>query len=181
MTKFWQLAAAAVFLGGVAAPASAATFLFDFKAVDMAQSARFTIDDDRTPTQRQAQMFAYNNVSVLRGTATVAQTVRFYTVAAGGGFNFNTAGFDAFGTQVFTGTTGNPTFLSGVFTMRRSNTSTSTPIGTLTISQVVTAVPEPASWAFLLLGFAGIGSMLRHGAGRQARVRVRKHGECIPA
>lgn len=181
MRKFWTMTAAAALLGTMATSASAATFLFDFKGADPAQDAKFTIDDDRVPTQAQQQSFSYNNVTVLRNVGSTVQTLNFYTAAGGGGFNFATAGFDAYGAQLFTGTTGNPSFLSGVFTMRRSNPTNGAILGTLTISQAVTAVPEPATWAFLLLGFAGVGGMLRKGAKRPARVRANTHGTRITA
>ncbi|WP_294046469.1 PEPxxWA-CTERM sorting domain-containing protein [Sphingomonas sp.] len=46
------------------------------------------------------------------------------------------------------------------------------PLETLTITpQVDSAVPEPATWAFLMLGFGGIGVALRRRPAVRARVR----------
>lgn len=172
---------AAMALACAATSASAATFLFDFRGLDAAQSATFTIKDELVPSSTTGTSVTFNAVSVTRASGTTTQTVNFYTKAGLGGFNFNNpglTGFDAFGAQLFSGSTKNPQFLTGVYSMNRF--SFGIPVGTLTISQVLTPVaspvPEPATWAFILMGFAGIGGMLRRRKRATARVRMHAHG-----
>lgn len=59
---------------------------------------------------------------------------------------------------LFTGPASNPTFTLGTFNL--SGGFTAGP-ATLTISQAVAAVPEPGTWAMMLLGFGAIGFAVR--------------------
>ncbi|MGB7407352.1 MAG: PEPxxWA-CTERM sorting domain-containing protein, partial [Pontixanthobacter sp.] len=54
--------------------------------------------------------------------------------------------------SIFSGTLQNPVFTAGSPTLNR---------GTLVISEVAAAVPEPATWAMMLIGFGAIGFSLR--------------------
>ena len=78
-----------------------------------------------------------------------------------------------FGEQLFTGTTANPIFRIGTFDLStRSRTFTTDPITPvdfrIRISQVVSAVPEPATWATMIGGFGLVGAALRRRAAPRA-------------
>jgi hypothetical protein len=62
------------------------------------------------------------------------------------------------GTQLYTGLESDPTFVVGVYSGLNWDTGLT---DTLTISAdtSVSAVPEPSTWAMMILGFAGIGFM----------------------
>jgi hypothetical protein len=73
----------------------------------------------------------------------------YYTNADGGGFSF------ILGPQIFTGPTSAPVFSVGTFTGLHTPYSSG---GVLTLTVLSeTAVPEPSTWAMMLLGFAGLG------------------------
>jgi PEP-CTERM motif len=79
--------------------------------------------------------------------------VQFYVPGVPSGLEFNTVGvaFDAldrFGSQIYTGSESAPVFAPGTFVGT---------YGTLTITDAVTAVPEPSTWAMMILGFCGLG------------------------
>ena len=88
----------------------------------------------------------------------------FYTTAQAGGFkihDYNGGDVDLLvthGAQLFTGTTAQPTFKLGTFAL---SPSSGTDRYTLTISNAVGAVPEPASWALMIGGFGLAGGALR--------------------
>ena len=97
--------------------------------------------------------------------------IQFYTADAGGGFEVNyaandpdNAGFGLFsllGGQLFSGTLDNPTFTPGVYNFTQDFFYGSA-TATLTIAQLgVAGVPEPATWAMMLLGFGAVGTVLR--------------------
>ncbi len=67
-------------------------------------------------------------------------------------------GFTQFnGPTLFSGSPSNPTFSLGTFNL----TSIVSGNSTLTISRAVGAVPEPATWAMMLIGFGAIGMATR--------------------
>lgn len=77
--------------------------------------------------------------------------VDFYNAASSG--PLGPGGFEAgpvgdFGPQLFTGDETTPAFAPGTYSLA---------FGTLS----VTSVPEPATWALMLIGFGGIGAMAR--------------------
>jgi hypothetical protein len=76
----------------------------------------------------------------------------FYNAKAGGGFN------QYYNNQLYSGPENDPTFTPGVFLLYNADTGN---IDTLTVAWVLgsppPAVPEPSTWAMMLLGFAGVG------------------------
>jgi hypothetical protein len=93
----------------------------------------------------------------------------FIALDDGGPPDFNIPyGFELIGDQLFTGTTDAPTFRLGTFTLVDA-CFCNPGVGTysLTISAAGSdpvAVPEPATWTLLILGFGGIGALLRRRA-----------------
>jgi hypothetical protein len=73
-----------------------------------------------------------------------------YFTSPGGGFETPDFLINVLGPQLFSGTTINPVFSVGSFSLHNDNESDA---GVITFS----AVPEPSTWAMMLLGFAGLG------------------------
>ncbi len=92
--------------------------------------------------------------------------INYYTAIGFGGFETPDFKIDAFGPQLFSGTTEDPVFSPGSFSLI---TPGGDPAGVITFS----AVPEPSTWAMMLLGLGGLGlvghrSRRRSGIGQQS-------------
>ena len=157
----------------VSAPATAATLLFDFTGSTLTGpvTAVFQLDSNPIPSRTNSQpiinttQIFFDNISgVFNGTTQTASTIAFGTgLASQFQILGTTSGFAQFGGQnVFTGPVTNPVFNVGTYTF------TGFSRGTLTISAVTAAVPEPATWAMMLIGFGGIGFAMR----RRSKVRT---------
>ena len=129
----------------------------------------FTLSASPTPDFSDSETFIVRNVLVTTiangvGSAS-AQDFQFAVNAIGGGLTSFVPGTnsrisDLLGPELFTGSTAMPTFVPGSFSLTRSNGSASG-TGTLTITQLVSAVPEPATWGTMLLGFGAVGYSMR--------------------
>lgn len=114
---------------------------------------------------------AVNNPNVFTFTATSPTSLRFGTNGGYAGFIVDTDGNNpsVFYTTTLAGYDGvsavSPTNVNYV----ESNGTFQTSLGPLTItnqsnlqfSAAVAAVPEPATWAFMIVGFGGIGGVMR--------------------
>ena len=163
-------------LSGVvtAAPASAATLLFNFTGQTLSGpvTAAFQLDSNPVPDQINdqsafgfSQLF-FNNVSGVFNGQTQTSTIAFGTGLASEFQILGTsAGFAQFnGQRVFTGAVNAPVFSPGTFTF------TGFSRGTLTVSEAVATVPEPSTWAMMIIGFGMVGFGLR--SRRKQAVRV---------
>lgn len=146
------------------APGSAATLLFELTG---SRTATFTLQSDPVVPDR------VNNQPLLSGSQIFFDDVRgtFNGVAGEGDINFGSGpiiaalnisapglGFTQFGgTDLFSFVNGQPVFNLGTFTFSGIVAGTST----LRISQVAAAVPEPATWAMMLVAFGLVGGALR--------------------
>ena len=141
-------------------PASAATLLFDFSGPS--GTALFQLDSNPTPDSSQtfigSDQFSFKNVTgTYGGIAGTASTISFGNgIFASLSIIAPNLGFTQFSSpDLFTGLPSAPVFLTGSFTLINPFFGN----GNLTISPVVAAVPEPSTWAMMLLGFAGVGFM----------------------
>lgn len=151
-----RLAALTLVAGLAATPAEAAQLLFELTG-DV--EATFVLDQSPVPDDVEAVRFTLAGPisGTLNGADVEFTQFRFYISANGGGLAaFITGdGFSLFGPQLFSGPTAAPTFTPGAYVLTDS-------LGggdyALTIGN---AVPEPASWALLILGFGAVGAVLR--------------------
>lgn len=153
MKKMLSVSIAAIAIG-MAAPAQAATLLFEFESVGE-MDFRFLLDSDPTPTSVFDGSFTVQTFTA-PDVAPNAFEIEFFDFFNGGGFDV-IDGPSLFGPQIFNGSVANPSFSTGTFVLGAGDGS---PAGFLEVS---VPVPEPATWAMMLLGFFGVGAMMRHG------------------
>lgn len=149
--------------------AQAGTLLFELTG---SRNATFTIATDPvTPTRINnqpllggSQIFFDNLPGTFNGVASTAN-VNFGSGNILAALNINAPGtglgFTQFGgTDLFTINNGAVTFNTGTFNFSGIVTGAST----LRVSELSAAVPEPATWAMMLLGFFAIGMTMRRSA-----------------
>ena len=156
-----------VALGAVALlPVASKASLLSF-VISGADNASFTLDSNPVPTGQvdvgngAINPYFANIVGTLNNAPITFQFLTFYGPGDGGGLSAGTqpgslAGtnyFDLFGPQIFGNTNVAPSFAPGIFSLDGEFGG-----DTLTIS-AVGAVPEPSTWAMMILGFVGIGFM----------------------
>ena len=160
MRAYARLLAAALLVGSAvcSTSASATTVLFNFaSSTGQSNNFSFAIDDQLTvPIASDA--FTVRNVSVTSGSAQIVTSVEFFAESDGGGLAFGPT-FNLTGPQLFTGAISAPTFLTGSFALFAFDDQSAA--GTLTISNLSSAVPEPSTWAMMLLGFGAVGAIMR--------------------
>jgi PEP-CTERM motif len=161
----WALGAA--MLAAFASPASATVFDFKLTGTD---SASFRIDTSKQPDSFTLAnpafnfgRFEYDNVSgTFNGVAGIAASISFAEGPFLSPFQItgSSLGFAQFiGPVVYSGSTSDPQFLTGSFHFtnpffRKDDTLTISAVG---------GVPEPSTWAMIILGFGGMGLLsLRH-------------------
>ena len=144
-----------------AAPANAALLLFELTG---SRSATFTLDSNPTPTRSSTSALIgdqtfFDNVAGTFGGVDGLANINFGNgLAAALNISNANLGFTQFvGGPLFTGTAANPIFSEGTFNLRSIVSGSST----LRISQVAAAVPEPGTWAMMLLGFGAVGYSMR--------------------
>ena len=165
LLKIAALPLCALVMTGTSADAAPLLFSFTGQAITGPVTASFTLDSNPVPDDINEQpafgfgQVFFNNVpGVFNGKSEIASTIAFGTgLAAQFQILGTSAGFAQFGGDpVFTGTFRNPVFSTGTFNFPGFFSS-----GTLTVTEAAAAVPEPASWAMMLIGFAVVGTALR--------------------
>ncbi|KQU53080.1 hypothetical protein ASG67_09565 [Sphingomonas sp. Leaf339] len=145
-----------------ASPAYAAPLLFNFSGPS--GTAVFQLDSNPMPAFSQtflgSDQFSFNNVAgTFGGVAGTASTVSFGNgLFSSLSINAANLGFTQFNAPtLFSGSPGNPTFLTGSFTLINPFFGN----GQLTISPITAAVPEPTTWAMMVLGMGVVGFAMR--------------------
>jgi hypothetical protein len=153
--------ACAAILGAMSTSASADPLLFTFTG---AFSGSFNLDSNPAiGGQGGVDAFYISNVPVTyNGTTTVEPYVDFYASTANGGITVGTgvdAGstylFDLYNTVLYTGSASAPQFKTGSYLL------SSTDGGTNNVTLTISAVPEPTTWALMVVGMGLTGAMLR--------------------
>jgi hypothetical protein len=162
------LFSATALLLATAVPASAATLLYSF-APTTAGTQRFSFNVDSNPTVTGVTPFQFNtnvqNLTVGGVVQTGVRSFTFYTSGGDGGLE-NTQIVGAYlGPQLFSGQISTPTLLTGTFSLFGGPGGAA---GTLTVSTVA-PIPEPATWAMMMIGFGLAGAAIRR---RKVATRV---------
>ena len=153
----------------LSAPANAQALLFELSG---SRNATFTLN---TPTPNSFttnalignQIFFNNIAGTFGGTAGTANISFGTNLIADLNIQSASLGFTQLSVpgDLFTGPASNPTFNLGTFNL--SGGFTAGP-ATLTISQAaIAAVPEPGTWAMMLIGFGAMGVSMRRRRTRQ--------------
>ena len=161
-------------LSSVAAsvPANAQALNFTLSG---ARNATFTLSSSTpnsfTTNAVVGDQIFFNNVAGIFGGSAGTGNISFGTNTIAD-LNIQSSNLDftqLFGSAIlFTGSPSSPTFALGTFNLSGGFTSGAS---TLTISQAaVAAVPEPGTWAMMLLGFGAVGFAVRR---RRPTVNVR--------
>lgn len=157
MGKYWQIAGVAALASVAAVPAEATRF--DFQMGDYSWS----IDNDLAPYQNDADGVVYAGVESLQaGNAGPVFDIDFFSDANDGGLRLtDSVSGDLFaysGPTLYSVANGTVRFGTGTFDL----TSTSGNADAKLSITEAPAVPEPATWAMMVLGFGVAGAALRH-------------------
>ena len=161
MKKLFAATLASGLALSIPAQAQAASFVFELSG---GNTGMFTLDEDEFDSSDNGS-FTFENESFVFNGADVTGGIKFFTNGGLGGFDLQlSGGTEVFtGPQLFTGPTSDPSFLTGIFALSQGTT--------VTISEVSAAVPEPSTWALMLLGFGAVGASMR-GSRKAALAKV---------
>lgn len=153
-----------------AVPASAAILLFDLSG---GRNLTFELDSNPTPDSFQSFLGEQTVFNTVPGTINGVDSM-FTTISFGTGIfadlSITAPGLDftqfSGGGPLFSGPASAPVFAPGTFQL--TNSFFPSQNSTLVISeQVVAAIPEPGTWAMMLLGFGFVGGAMRTAKRRQ--------------
>ena len=162
MIRVLSLLGAAMFAGMVASPASASLITFKLTG---SQQATFQIDTETVPSSFSTSALignqtGFTNVSGVFGGVAGTASISFGTNLVAdlniGGTALGFTQLSGNGPDLFTGSPSDPVFTLGTFSLSNPFFGQN---DTLTVTQAIAAVPEPSTWAMLVLGFAGVGFM----------------------
>jgi hypothetical protein len=174
MRRNTSAAVAALLAVMVASPASAALLNFQLTG---SQQASFQIDTETAPnffstSSLIGNQVRFDNVSGIFGGISGLASISFGTnLIADLNINGTALGFTQLsgnGSDLFTGNPADPVFTLGSFNLSNPFFGQN---NVLTISAVA-AVPEPSTWAMMILGFAGVGFLAYRRNGKRALATV---------
>lgn len=156
-------AAAAFVLTLAATPADATVYMFELTGN---KTADFSIDSAATPSISSTSVFGdqigFDNVTGIFGGTSQTASISFGTSLFA---QLNIVGTTLSFTQ-YAFANGEPVFNLGSFNL---SSITSGP-ATITISAASGAVPEPGTWAMMLVGFGAVGFAMR--SSRRKRLSI---------
>lgn len=146
------LAAVAAPLAVAAVPADAAVFTFTLTG---AYTASFEVDEDEFLKPADFDDYFEVNATGTIGSRTGSHIVAFNTTGFDGGLTLGDEFTNLWGEQLFAGTTTDPVMRTGAFTLLVDGQSGSV------VSLNIAAVPEPMTWALMVVGFGAVGVAMR--------------------
>jgi hypothetical protein len=153
MSRVFSALSAAFLIAMIASPASAS--LLEFKLTGT-KTADFFLDTNTVPTVSLGSRSEFSNVSGTFGGVSEVASLIWFSSSGGLAITAPELGLTQFiSTIVFTGSPADPDFTIGSFTLTNPVLRLA---DTLTISAVA-SVPEPSTWAMMVLGFMGVGFM----------------------
>lgn len=169
MTKLVSIFALAAALAAAPAAAGNPNFVFQVTGGGALDSYSFTVPAKPSPAASTAHSFSLFDVpsfgDIGFGPVDYLASYNFYDTTLGGGFDGGYSINVYSGPKLFTGSTAAPRFIAGNYAF----TDFYGQATNLNIS-LAPGVPEPASWALLLAGFAMTGTAVRS---RRRVVRAR--------
>lgn len=119
----------------------------------------FSFIQDANPTPIDYDLGGFAQVAISDWTGNIGPESSIYWISSAGGGLFATFDVSAnvFGAQAYSGSEAAPVFAPGVFAGVDHVDGLS---GVLTITEM-SGVPEPATWAMLLIGLGAIGAAMR--------------------
>lgn len=135
-----------------AAPAEAAVFTFTLTG---AYTANFDVDWDELASPADFDDYFEVDATGTIGGRTGSHVVAFNTAAFDGGLTLGDEFTNLWGQQLFTGSTAAPTLRTGDFALLIDGEAGRT------VSLNISAVPEPMTWAMMVLGFGAAGAAMR--------------------
>lgn len=171
MKHFVALAAVAAASFVATAPAQAATLQYSLTGD---YSGSWLLDSNPVPDDGEDGLnFIIWDVTGFPDAVLGIADLTFWNGSALGGLTIEdfwggSVLLDATGPQLYSGPEASPTLLTGSFDLEGINDSEGS-FFTLTVTELSGAIPEPSTWAVLVLGFGAIG-----GAMRSARRTQRK-------
>jgi hypothetical protein len=154
MRKLLTLTAIAAVTLGSASPSLANLVTFQINEIGGPWSIMFTVDQRPVPDYYDDRSFTLTDVDVSGYPENLFILFSTQDLILGGTTHF------AGGPPFFTGSTSDPTFLIGSYDLVLIGPPRDPPHYTMTISEA-SPVPEPATWAMMLLGLASTGLVLR--------------------
>lgn len=146
----------------LATPTMAAPLFYSFTATN-ANVPNFSFNIDSSPNVIFAEngrfVTTVQNYAVNGSLVSATENAAFYSTSGLGGLAVGN--FSSYGLQFFSGTTATPTLLTGEFTLY-GNTARTNIIGNLSVTSAVAAIPEPATWAMMLVGFGMVAGTVRY-------------------
>ena len=148
MRKLWGIAAGAAALAIAAGGAQATELVFTITGAG--NIITFDLPQDPIPDSYTLnQFFTFNSVDgTLNGTPKVFDGATFWNPDQNTGDLHLDSFSPFFGDILYTGMESSPTFKTGSFDIGD---------GEFAYILTISAVPEPSTWALMLLGFAGLG------------------------
>jgi hypothetical protein len=163
MHRFIALAAASLVALGIGSEADASQVLFSFIGPSIIS---FVIDKSPVPSFQTSDGFTLQGIpDIVNGVSSSITHLSFtssdpYSIGLDGNILLEDHPL-----QFYNNGNYNPTFMVGQYSF---NGQGNEDVYSLAITDVAGAVPEPATWAMMLVGFGGVGFAMR----RRSKVRT---------
>jgi hypothetical protein len=163
MHRFIALAAASLVALGIGSEADASQVLFSFSGTS---TISFVVDKSPVPSYPTSDGFTLQSIpDIVNG---VSSNIYQLTFTSSDPYSIGLDGYtllEDYPIQFYNNNNHNPIFMVGKYSF---NGLGNEDVYSLKITDVAGAVPEPATWAMMLVGFGGVGFAMR----RRSKVRT---------